>query len=90
MSMTWLVFTRTFAKAESLSSRMNEKGKSCRVCRDLNELLSLKPDFLVELASPNAIERTCIANSSKWNFNYNLIYWCFGGLGFYNEVMNTG
>ena len=52
------VYSRTFAKADSLSSRMNKKGKSCRVCRDLNELLSLKPDFLVEyrlLQNQNAL-----------------------------------
>ena len=81
--------SRTFAKAESLSSRMNEKGKSCRVCRDLNELLSLKPDFLVELASPNAMRELALPTLQNGTSIITLSIGALADSVFYNEVMNT-
>lgn len=83
------VYSRTFAKAESLSSRMNEKGKSCRVCRDLNELLSLKPDFLVELASPNAMRELALPTLQNGTSIITLSIGALADSAFYNEVMNT-
>ncbi|MGE0016440.1 MAG: aspartate dehydrogenase domain-containing protein, partial [Bacteroides sp.] len=75
--------------AESLSSRMNEKGKSCRVCRDLNELLSLKPDFLVELASPNAMRELALPTLQNGTSIITLSIGALADSVFYNEVMNT-
>nr|MBP6062211.1 DUF108 domain-containing protein [Bacteroides sp.] len=73
----------------SLSSRMNEKGKSCRVCRDLNELLSLKPDFLVELASPNAMRELALPTLQNGTSIITLSIGALADSVFYNEVMNT-
>lgn len=46
------VYSRTVAKAERIAGRMAEAGKSCAVCTTADELLALKPDILVETASP--------------------------------------
>ena len=83
------VYSRTIAKADSLSSRMNKKGKSCRVCRDLNELLSLKPDFLVELASPNAMRELALPTLQNGTSIITLSIGALADSVFYNEVMNT-
>jgi aspartate dehydrogenase len=48
-------YSRTVAKAERIAGRMAEAGKSCAVCTTADELLALKPDILVETASPAAL-----------------------------------
>lgn len=45
-------FSRTYDRCEELATRMAEQGIVCRACRSLEELLALKPDYLVEAASP--------------------------------------
>ena len=54
------VYSRTTAKAERLASRMTQAGKSCSVCISLNDLLELKPDYLVEAASPAAMKEIAL------------------------------
>lgn len=46
------LYSRTFAKTEQLAEKLATKGICCRACRDLEELLALRPDYLVEAASP--------------------------------------
>lgn len=45
-------FSRTFYRCEELAARMAAAGIACRACHTLDELLSLKPDYLIEAASP--------------------------------------
>ena len=50
------VYSRTTAKAERLAGKMDQHGKVCKVCTSMEELLALKPDYLVEAASPAAMK----------------------------------
>ena len=54
------VYSRSAIKAEYLASKIVENAKQCAVCTNLNELLSLKPDYLVETASPAAMKELAI------------------------------
>ena len=49
------VYSRTTAKAERLASRMTQQVSRQRMY-SLNDLLELKPDYLVEAASPAAMK----------------------------------
>lgn len=46
------VYSRTAEKAERIVSKMQQHGKSCVACTTPEDLLALKPDYLVEAASP--------------------------------------
>lgn len=47
------LYSRTTERAEALAEHLAEQGiAGCRVCGSLEELLTLKPDYLVEAASP--------------------------------------
>ena len=45
-------FSRTYDKCELLAAKMAEAGIYCQPCHTLEELLALRPDYLVEAASP--------------------------------------
>lgn len=46
------VYSRTAPKAELIVAKMQQYGKTCAACTTLDDLLRLKPDYLVEAASP--------------------------------------
>ena len=50
------VYSRTAEKAERIVSKMQQHGKSCVACTTPEDLLALKPDYLVEAASPAAMK----------------------------------
>ena len=54
------VYSRTVSKAESMAARMQEQGKPCLACTTIADLLALKPDYLVEAASPVAMRELAI------------------------------
>lgn len=49
-------YSRTFAKAEHIASIV----EGCKACASFEELLALKPDFLVEAASPAGMKEIAI------------------------------
>src|SRR5690554_7991986 len=53
-------YSRTPAKAERLAAKMEQAGSACKACTSLEELLALKPEFLVESASPAAMKELVI------------------------------
>ena len=44
------VYSRTAEKAERIVSKMQQHGKSCVACTTPEDLLALKPDYLVSLS----------------------------------------
>lgn len=50
------VYSRTVDKAEYVAGVMQQHGRPCKACATLEELLALKPDYLVEAASPAAMK----------------------------------
>ena len=54
------VYSRTASKAERIVTKMEKHGKTCRACATLEDLLALKPDYLVESASPAAMKELAL------------------------------
>ena len=54
------VYSRTAAKADHFAKVFQESGRPCKACRSLDELLALKPDILVEAASPAGMKELTI------------------------------
>lgn len=59
------VYSRTASKAAHIVRKMQQHGKPCIACATLEELLALKPDYLVESASPAAMRE--VAETAKAN-----------------------
>lgn len=54
------VYSRTASKAAHIVNKMQQHGKPCIACATLEELLALKPDYLVESASPAAMRELAL------------------------------
>lgn len=72
------VYSRTASKAAHIVHKMQQHGKPCIACATLEELLALKPDYLVESASPAAMRELALPALKKRNVCHYLVYRCFG------------
>lgn len=79
------VFSRTREKAESLALRIGD----CQVCDSIEELLALKPDYLVEAASPAAMREVALPALRQGTSVVTLSIGAFSDDAFYTEVMQT-
>lgn len=50
------VFSRTREKAEAIAAKARQKGQSCVVADTFDSLVELRPDIMVEAASPSAMK----------------------------------
>lgn len=80
------VYSRTVLKAEKLVARMESQGRVCKVCVSLEELLALKPDFLVEAASPAAMRELALPTLKNGTSVITLSIGAFADTSFYEEV----
>lgn len=79
------VFSRTREKAEALACRVGD----CQVCENVEELLALKPDYLVEAASPAAMREVALPALRQGTSVVTLSIGAFADDAFYTEVMQT-
>lgn len=79
------VFSRTREKAESLALRIRD----CQVCDNIEDLLALKPDYLVEAASPAAMREVALPALRQGTSVVTLSIGAFADDAFYTEVMQT-
>ena len=80
------LFSRTFEKTERLAARMADRGVVCRACRDLDELLALKPDYLVEAASPACMRSLTVKTLQAGCSIVTLSIGAFADDAFYEEA----
>lgn len=80
------VYSRTISKAERLAAKMEAGGHSCKVCPTLEELLALKPDFLVEAASPAAMKELALATLENGTSIVTLSIGALADTHFYEDV----
>ena len=83
------VYSRTAAKAETLAARLQQHGKPCMACGSLSELLALKPDYLVESASPAAMKELAVPALENGTSIVTLSIGAFADTPFYEQVINT-
>ncbi len=83
------VYSRTRSKAEHLAKRMEQEGRLLQVCDSLNELLALKPDYIVEAASPAAMRELSIPALKNGTSIVTLSIGALADKMFYHEVIDT-
>lgn len=83
------VYSRTASKAERIVTKMGQHGKSCVSCATLKELLELKPDYLVESASPAAMKEIALPALENGTSIITLSIGAMADEAFYQEVMDT-
>lgn len=83
------VYSRTLAKAEHIAGQMEKIGKSCAVCTTADQLLDLKPDILVETASPAALREFAIPALQNGTSIVTLSIGALADDSFYREVCDT-
>lgn len=83
------VYSRTAAKAERLAAKMRKHGKPCAACASLDELLALKPAYLVESASPAAMKELALPALKNGTSVVTLSIGALADTAFYHEVRET-
>ncbi|EJX08546.1 L-aspartate dehydrogenase [gut metagenome] len=83
------VYTRTVSKAIQLADKMKAHGKTCAVCESLEQLLSLKPDYLVEAASPVAMRELALPALENGTSVVTLSIGALADAAFCQQVMDT-
>ena len=83
------VYSRTAAKAERLAAHMHTAGKVCKACHTVEELLALKPDYLVEAASPAAMKELALPTLENGTSIVTLSIGAFADTAFYEKVKET-
>ena len=63
------VYSRTASKAAHIVHKMQQHGKPCIACATLEELLALKPDYLVESAQGKRTSANCLIINSSLLFS---------------------
>ena len=80
------VYSRTASKAAHIINKMQQHGKPCIACATLEELLALKPDYLVESASPAAMRELALPALKNGTSVITLSIGALADETFYREV----
>lgn len=80
------VYSRTRSKAEALAMQMPQPP---RVCDSIEELLALRPDYVVEAAAPAAMRELALPALRGGASVVTLSIGAFADDAFYDEVMRT-
>lgn len=83
------VYSRTAEKAERLAAKMHAHGKACAACTALDDLLALKPDYLVESASPAGMKALTIPTLKNGTSIVTLSIGALADTAFYEEAIAT-
>ena len=85
------VLSRSIEKAQRLADKMNQSGSSytCTPCSTIEELLALKPDYIVESASPDALKELALPALKSGASIVTLSIGAFADNDFYAEVKKT-
>jgi len=83
------VYSRTAAKAAHIVNKLQQHGKYCTGCTTLENLLNLKPDYLVESASPAALKEIALPVLKNGTSIITLSIGALADKTFYKEVVET-
>lgn len=84
------VYSRTGSKTKLIVDKMEQHGKSCYGCSSLSELLALKPDYLVETASPAAMKELVLPALENGTSIVTLSIGALADADLYQKVINAG
>lgn len=83
------VYSRTRSSAQALAEKMVKAGKECRVAEQFEQLIALKPDYLIEAASPAAMHEWALPTLKQGISIITLSIGAFADDAYYAEVMQT-
>src|SRR5690606_34044398 len=85
------IYSRTKEKLVSLAQKADgaDAGTSCASCASLSELLDLKPEYIVESASPAAMKELALPALKNGSSIVTLSIGAFADQAFYEEVAAT-
>lgn len=81
------VYSRSASKREYLASKMAQHNGVCMACGSLDELLALKPDYLVETASPVAMKEITLPTLKNGTSIVTISVGAFADTSFYQDTM---
>lgn len=84
------VYSRTEAKSRYVVDKMKQHGKVCLACKSIDELLALKPDYLVETASPAAMRELVLPTLKNGTSIVTLSIGALADTSLYHEVIKVG
>ncbi|WP_026810268.1 aspartate dehydrogenase domain-containing protein [Arenibacter latericius] len=81
-------YSRTFEKAELLVDMISKSQPQelCNACKTIDELLALKPDYIVEAASPDAFREFAIPALKNGSSIVTLSIGALADIDYYEEV----
>ncbi|PRY52781.1 aspartate dehydrogenase [Arcticibacter pallidicorallinus] len=84
-------FSRTVEKAKHIADKVQnaESGYTCATCNSLDELLALKPDYIIETASPDSMKALALPALRNGSSIVTLSIGAFADTEFYAEVKAT-
>jgi aspartate dehydrogenase len=84
-------YSRTFEKAQEIADKIeiSKVGYACRPCHSFDELLQLKPDYIVETASPAAFKEWALPALKNGSSIITLSIGALADADFYKTVEQT-
>jgi aspartate dehydrogenase len=84
-------YSGTFEKAQAIADKVNnsEKDYACKPCHSFEELLELKPDYIVETASPTAFREFALSALKNGSSIVTLSIGALADAEFYEKVQQT-
>ncbi|WP_159021917.1 aspartate dehydrogenase domain-containing protein [Formosa sp. L2A11] len=82
-------YSRTFEKAQHIANHIQDSGEHCTACSSLEQLLDLKPDYIVETASPAALKALAIPALKNGSSIVTLSIGALADTAFYELVKKT-
>lgn len=84
-------YSKSHPKASGLAQRIREAdtGYSCTSCNSISELLNLKPDYIIESASPDAMRELALPALKNGSSIVCLSIGALADEEFYQEVIDT-
>ena len=84
-------YSRTFEKAQKVADSVNrsEQGYRCTPCNSLEEIFALKPNYIVETASPASLKELAIPALKNGSSIVTLSIGAFADSAFYETVKQT-
>ena len=84
-------FSRSIEKAQAITEKVNSSnsGYICTTCEDIDHLLSLKPDYILEMASPDSMRTLALPALKNGSSIVTLSIGAFADTEFYEEVKKT-
>lgn len=83
--------SRTFERAQEIADKIvpAKAGYACQPCHSFDELLQLKPDYIVETASPSAFKEWALPALKNGSSIITLSIGAFADADFYKQVEQT-